>query len=528
MITALRTGLGCKLQAGSESMSNEDRTLKEPSSRGVRWAQVSILVVLYLFPVILSLRNSPVSDPDVWFHLRTGEWIMQHHAFPRTEPFSSIGAGKPWVAYSWLYELLIFKLFQWLGLVGLAVYTAGLVLCIVVALHRLIRQLGSDFTVGVLLTAVAVMSMTRIYTPRPWLFTILFFLLELDLLMKARKTGEIKGLLLLPILFAVWANVHIQFVGGIVVLALALFEVFLARRLKEIPTRLQYGWFSGIFVLCILATLANPYGWRVYQVVHELASESGELSKVVELSALPFRRLDDWLVLFLALAAAAMLARASKVVFFETALLMFAVYASFRSQRDLWVIVIVASLILAEGIRGDDKNGFLLKASAAPIVAIVLGLAVLLSFRIMHMNNERLGADLAKYMPADAVDAIKQNGWNGPLYNDYTWGGYLMWALRIPVSTDGRQNVYGDVVLDRSYATWNGQPGWDRDPDLLKANLVIGPINAPLTQLLRLDSHFRLAYEDKVAAVFLARTDVPAESGTSAPGACPQVTQRSN
>jgi hypothetical protein len=47
-------------------------------------------------------------------------------------------------------------------------------------------------------------------------------------------------------------------------------------------------------------------------------------------------------------------------------------------------------------------------------------------------------------------------------------------------------------------------PHWASDPDLLKANLVIGPVSAPLTQLLRMSPRFDLVYEDKVAVVFVA------------------------
>jgi hypothetical protein len=60
---------------------------------------------------------------------------------------------------------------------------------------------------------------------------------------------------------------------------------------------------------------------------------------------------------------------------------------------------------------------------------------------------------------------------------------------------------------------WNAQLGWASDPDLQKAGLVIGPARAPLTQLLRTDPRFELAYEDKLAAVFVARN--AASSGTA-------------
>src|ERR1039457_1075796 len=95
--------------------------------RSIQWAQALVLAALYSFPAFFCLHIADAGDPDVWWHLRTGEWILQYGAVPHTDPFSMFGAGKPWVAYSWLFELLIFQLFRWLGLVGLVVYTTGMV-----------------------------------------------------------------------------------------------------------------------------------------------------------------------------------------------------------------------------------------------------------------------------------------------------------------------------------------------------------------------------------------------------------------
>jgi hypothetical protein len=106
-------------------------------------------------------------------------------------------------------------------------------------------------------------------------------------------------------------------------------------------------------------------------------------------------------------------------------------------------------------------------------------------------------------MPIKAIGFAKSHRYRGPLYNTYDWGGILIWDLRLPVSLDGRAALYGDQLIDRSVATWGGRPGWDKDPELARSNLVLAPVNEPLTQLLMLSPDFRLAYKDKVAAVFV-------------------------
>ena len=140
---------------------------------------------------------------------------------------------------------------------------------------------------------------------------------------------------------------------------------------------------------------------------------------------------------------------------------------------------------------------------AAPLSVIGAALIVLVGFRVFQVNNAKLRSKLAETLPVQAVEAIQAHGYTGPLYDDYNWGGYLIWALRMPVSIDGRAAFYGDEKIDRSIATWGGQPDWASDQELMSSGLIIGPAKQPLTQLLRRDPRFQLVYEDKIAAVFI-------------------------
>ena len=500
---AVPEGERLRYTAPERGTSGRSNWLTLPSRQG--WAQAVVLAALYSIPAVMCVYRAYVADADVWWHLRAAEWIVQHGGVPHTDPFSSFGAGKPWAAYSWLFELLMLQLFQRLGLTGFVVYTAGMLAVITMALHRLIRRLQGDFTLGVLLTFAGTLCLASLWTPRSWLFTILFFVFELDVLMQARRTGKTGELFWLPLVFVLWANLHIQFVVGLLAMGVAVGECVLARFWSGIQTRMGLSRGCIVFILCVMATLANPYGWRVYQVVFEYSSQPGVYGLVSEFKALPFRGLQDYGVLFFALGAAGMIARARRAEVFEIVMLVFAVLVSFRSQRDVWVVVPVASAMIAQGLKGRADERFQVTAMAAPLIAVATFLAVFLAFRVLHVNNDALQAKVEKEMPVRAVEFVKAKGLTGPLYNDFDWGGYLIWGLRIPVSMDGRTNVYGDARIARSAATWSAAADWASDADLLKANLVIGPVNASLTQVLRLSPRYELVYEDKVAVVFVAR-----------------------
>ena len=496
-------------EAGAETLLSTQEALPEAGGSAQKQAeqivQTLVLAALFAVPALICVHAACVIDLDIWWHLRTGEWILAHHAVPQVDPFSGPLAGRPWLAYSWLYELVAVKLFHWLGLAGIVAYSSGMVLAITVAMYHMVRRVQRDFSLAVLLSFAAVFCMGRLYTPRPWLFTILLFILELDILMQARRTGRVRGLLWLPAIFALWANVHIEFVDGLMVLGLAWAETLAAHWGLGAETRVRPVWMGGALAASALATLANPYGWRIYGVAYELATQGGALNKVSELQAIPFRDLPDFLILLLALASAAALAWRRRFALFETALLCFAAVLSFRSQRDVWAMAAVGAAILAAMIAGSEKGAIRLPKYATAIAVLAAGIAMPVGFRAMRVNNVQLGTQLAKGLPVQAVEEVWAKGYAGPLYNTFDWGGYLIWALRMPVSIDGRQNLYGDQRIDRSVATWSAQPDWASDAQLMKAGVVIGPVKAPLTQVLRMDSRFQLVYEDKVAAVFVAR-----------------------
>ena len=491
--------------------------MTRPSAGAEQMAQTCIVMMLYAVPALVCAHAACVTDPDVWWHLRSAEWIVEHHAIPHVDPFTSFAAGRLWAAYSWLFELLILQLFQRFGLVGIVLYSTAMVAAITCALHRLVRRLCPDFSVAILLTLAATLSLGRLDTPRPWHFSILLLIIELQILYSVRRESQVAALAWLPVLFALWANLHIQFVDGLLVLAAASVEA-LAKRWKprsasQAPATALLGALAG----SVLATCINPYGWHLYGAAYDLAAQPGVLNHLTELQAIPFRGMSDFGVLLLALGAAANFGWERRVSFFEGAIFASACWLAFRSQRDVWILVVVASAVIASRV----SQRLLHVASGAPsraspfLVALTcLGpaLMVWVGFRVFPLNNSRLADDLAKEMPVRAVEAVRSRGYAGPLYNDYAWGGYLMWSLRMPVSLDGRAALAGDERLDRFLATWSADPSWRTDKELMAAGLVIGPVKAPLVQVLRLDPRFQLAYEDEVAAVFL-----PGRQRSSAP-----------
>lgn len=506
--------------AMSETVSSEaiesspSRISRTPSPRAEMAARTIVIAVVYSVIAILCLRTSPGSDPDIWWHMAAGRWILHHHAFPEVDAFSRLSPSPGWHAYSWLFDVLTYSLHHAFGLVGTMGLVVVMMLAIMGALHRMVAHLQADFLKVILLTLSGMLCLTQIYTPRSWLFSILFFVVQLDMVQRARTTGRWRNLLWLLPLYVLWANLHIQFIDGLVVLFITACEPLLMRWWPwPIRSHLFAGKMFAVLGGCMAATLINPYGVGLYHTAYKLASEPGVINQIQELLAMPFRSWGDYLVLGFAIAAAAMLGRQKMPDLWKWWLLVAGLVISFRSQRDVWFLVSIAVMILAEGLPSKlpplkplPKLSRFATASLVVIVIFVAG-------RILRVDNSNLVQKASLTLPVHAVDRAIAKGYSGPLFNDYTWGGYLIWRMSMPVSMDGRAALYGEKRIERSNKTWSGMPGWNADPALKSANLVIGPVNAALIQLLRQNSDFSLVYKDKVAAVFIRQSPAKHSSG---------------
>jgi hypothetical protein len=258
-------------------------------------------------------------------------------------------------------------------------------------------------------------------------------------------------------------------------------------------------------LLCCLATLATPYHVHLYQVILDYGSQGGAYDLIGELQAMGFRHFSDWCVLGLALWAAYSMGRNGPLELFPTLLFIASLYIGFHAQRDIWLLVILSTGIVAQGIGSPSPESHPLFTGRQILLSGLLALLSAITVaRRESLTNADLSKNLASKFPANAVQYVKAERLSGPLYNHFDWGGYLIWTLpQMPVSMDGRTNLHGIERIRRSLDTWSGKPDWDADPELVRSNVVLAPVNSPLCALLRLDRRFRLRYEDGVAAVFV-------------------------
>jgi hypothetical protein len=479
--------------------------------------KVLVFILLFAWFPIQAMHYANVSDPDIWWHMRTGEWIFQQHAIPHADPFST--SGRPWVAYSWLFDALIYQIASHWDLVGIVAYTVAMWLAITGFLFRLIRSLLPDFWLAAAITLAASLAMSRIFGPRPGLFTTLFFILTLHTLLDAERTGESRKLWLLPLVMIAWANIHIQFVYGLFVIGVFAIEPWIGRFFRyRYETRLPNRSLWLTLAASTVATLINPYGIGVYRVLWDFFRQPKLYSLVIETQPMKFNHFTHYLAVALALIAlitmwvpypyprlsadrmgpSARRLRPAWII-----LLIWATASGIHAERDVWVIAIIAVAAIAASLRPSAEPQTLAPRTRNIGTACVAAI-ILLSFTWIMPTNQQLLSRVARVYPVGAVAYIHEHHLQGPIFNDFNWGGFLIYALPdTPVTIDGRTNIHGAARIENSWNTWNLGPNWERDPNLAPANLIIAEPSLALTKALSHDPHYQLAFNDGVSFLFV-------------------------
>jgi hypothetical protein len=477
--------------------------------------------LLCVMPIQQLRSFTAVADPDIWWHMRVGRWILEHHSFPHQGLFSSTGATHPWAAYSWGFEVIVALLNMLSGLKGIEIFVILFQVVLVLVFFLAMRILSGGFWWAWLLSAVAVwaMDLNRVDVARPVAFSILFFTIEIALILWAQETGGVRYLYWLPMLFLVWANFHIQFVYGLLLPALfaavATFERWVAQRWTPGKADEGAGWpftpltLWAILGACLAATLVNPYTIGLYGVIFGYTRSTFAYTVILEFQALNFREIPHYIQLLLVAGAFFALGR-RKIDAYKLALLTIASMVSFRSVRDSWFVCITAAAIIASSVRKSEAHEANAVASVLGINALQLGrilagalVMISLSAWDNHFGDRALFQTVHEAYPVEAVAFIQEHHLSGPLYNNFNWGGFLIGNLPdYPVAIDGRTDLYGEDSLRQAYGTLMALR-WSEDPALNRANLVLLPTTVPLSRVLERSPQFRLVYADRLAMVFV-------------------------
>jgi hypothetical protein len=323
-------------------------------------------------------------------------------------------------------------------------------------------------------------------------------------LIRARDEAQAPSLRLLP-LMALWANMHGGFVIGLGLAgALAAEAMLTAEGAHE---RRAAIWRWGRFVGgAALASLLTPQGIAGWWFPFKLMSLGFGLDFVGEWHAPalgPFHPLVLWLAALIALT----LASGLRATLFRVLMVAGLVAMALSRTRNAELLAMLAPLLLAGAIPTSLRPTSPSSSALAGRRGIGQSVAVLSVFIaatgasvIRGYAHENLAI-----APSSALAAARQAGLSGPVFNDYDFGGYLIFEGVAPF-VDGRIDLYGDGFM-RSYAAALAAEG-DALPRLLDRYRIAWTLlrpDEPSANALDRDPAWERTYADESAVVHRRR-----------------------
>jgi hypothetical protein len=479
--------------------------------------RLSRIFEVYVFAYAFFFASRSLSDPDFWFHLKTGEYIFRTGLVPRTDPFSYTYFGRAWTAHGWLSGVFFYAIYSRLGPYFLIFLFS---LLTVVAFWIVYRRSRSHPFLAGFATLLAVWTTLPTIGVRPRVFSLLFASIFLAVLTQFvdRRKGRLIWLLI-P-LMTLWANLHGGFFIGLALIVLTIIGVILdawtaGEKLTTIWPTLRV--LSLLLLGCLLAPLLNPYGIRIYTFpLSVLASPVFQELVVDWLSPNFHQRESRPLILLILLTVAAMALSPKRVRPSEVLLFLAMLYATLKTQRNLAIFALVAAPLLAhygqnwlESTRaGKAFTGSASKGS--PRLAIVVSVLLLLPIVAFVVKLKRTVYSPASQemlnVPVGAVDYLREKQITGHTFTEVNvWGGYLIWALPSnPVYIDGR-DVYPEQFVKEFVDVTRGIIDWRAVFDRKDVKIAIVRPGSLLAREIGESTNWEEVYRDEMSVVLRRR-----------------------
>jgi hypothetical protein len=492
-----------------------------------RWARVlvpSLSDLLFLAVLVWLFMSSGaagweglLADADVGWHIRTGEYILDHHAVPHIDLYSFSKPGAPWYAWEWLTDVTYGGLHRMAGLKGIVLMAAVLIALFAVSLIRRMVSRGVHLFVGLAVALLGVGGSSMHFLARPHLLTLLLLSISVWLIEEDRRRPSSRIWWLVP-LTVVWTNLHGGFLALIVVLGLAVagsaIEAFFGGNgsggASTIRDAVRYG---KLTLACAAASLVNPYGWNLHRHVAEYLRSDWIRNVVQEFQSPSFRSenmLQFEALLLVGLIVAGAQFRRWKIV--EGLWIVFWAHMALGSVRHAPVFITVTAPIIAAQLSDwwDAWTGQV-KKSSLPGILNLMAADALKGFRrtsawpaaavavlVLMGPPIKWPQDFPDFVfPTKIVRANSDLILRSRVLTTDQWADYLIYVNPAQkVFIDGRSDFYGPGIGNDYIRLTGGAWDWRQLMDKYGFNLALLPIESGLAQILKLAPDWRVLEDD--------------------------------
>jgi hypothetical protein len=460
-----------------------------------------------------------VQDPDVWWHLRVGRWMVENGKLPSVDLFTHTVPTHLWTDHEYLTEVLMWLLYSAIGFTGLAIAFGLITWAGFWLIYRQVRR--QPFVIVGLGLALAALAGWPIWGPRAQMITFALSCLELYWL-QGYLSGRSRALNFFPLVMAVWANLHGGWVIGFAWLGVALVAELVgwAWDRSNPAHRAHVRFLAIITAASLVAVLATPHGLSLYLYPFQTQGSVAQQKLIVEWFSPDFHQIylrPFEAMVFIVIAGFAL----RRPRLYDFLLTMASLGLAFQSVRHVALFVAAATPAMISSYSEywrelATSRGWTFPPLARPLFAVTTAIVLLV---VTLVGAIKIDADInpsvqqkldASSYPIGAADWLAAHPEVGTrMFNQYGWGGYLAYRFypdpNRKVFIFGEAAVMGDPLLNQYNNVQNLRPDWKQILDQYHVDYVIFNTGEALSNVLATQPEWSLAYEDPVAVIYVRK-----------------------
>lgn len=475
-----------------------------------------IFYAITLLIVVIAALTSffPIDNYDIWWHLKTGEYIVSEKTIPDSDIYSFTAEGKSWITHEWLAELIFYGIYITGGFNLMIIFKVLIsVLIALILLYHIRKSENKNPLLYILVVAAVCIGSFRLFV-RPHLLTYLFLTLLGVNIFNPRyfDKSAFTALLLIPALFLVWANIHSGFIIGLGAYWIVAAGAVIHGRNRKVNEDISFSKSFKKYIIppavASLAAFINPNGIEAFTYPFLLASDPVFKSAIAEMVS-PFGIFATqklyWLLLVIIIG--------------------FAVYGIFRNIRKRPAIsVILLAGVISSLISIRNSYEFALLTAVASIITfpsfsrgLLWGgsLSALIFticcgyFSSRYINDTRgIKFGVSAEFPHSTAGFLEKIDYRGNIYAPLGWGSYFIWRgwPDLNVFIDGRLLVYGSRFLNEYHYIRQNEPDALERLESYGAEAVAVPIGHQrwlIRDAVAVSPDWQICYFDDKSVIFL-------------------------
>lgn len=490
-----------------------------------------LLLLLFIYIIIYYGQSFLNGDTDLLWHIKQGDWLFENRKIViDRELFTYQFDYREWIYLSWIADIILALVYKISEFRGIIVFTSIIISSYIYILYRYVIKEGAGIvkTLAILIFTLPILQMS--WLPRPYIFSYIFMAIWLVIVDGYCNGNKKKMIWVLPVIGILWVNVQSSFVYGFVILGLYLAGDFFDFLVSGDKIKLKNSIVLFIIMLLNLVTSAiNPFGLKNYKVLF-FTNNDYMYKSILEFASVNFHNIGslNLYILFFIITIMFFLKKNIKTSYIF--LILFWLYSGMEYIRHMAIFGFFAIAIIP--LISDysklkkfmtelipvkiktlfqkwivNKKNIDFNNTRFPIIAII-GFVVVFALTLNVKLADKMNWNLKPTQPAfgmKGTEYIKKNNLKGRIYNNYLYGGYMIWEFypeRV-VFIDPRASIYPkEVFLDHRFIASFSEDAFER-LDKYNIKYLFIDVKSNLAEAVKIaGKNYKEIYKDKSSVIY--------------------------